>query len=608
MRRLPPHSKLVLFAPMTNHVEHSELEHFVGNEFNKLGAQVWVVRCRGAFQPKCLGMTRKPSDSASRLLDCADCRFRSSRKANASLYKTIFVEDYLTSEDYRKTTEFLDQAERHDWINLEFEGIPFGRFWAYHTAVEFKTVNFNDNAEALDDFWESARGHLLSYLAAKSIKTQIGPDAALTYSFEYPLNRSFLAGLGDTPGYSIGHGWASRRYSSVFFYRATKFQDVFEDPRASDMASTPLSLAELRDLKNNLMSSIRAKNLFSYTTPLRKQSRQSILSSLNLDSSRQIVLALTSSPDEVDAGNLSLLRPDHRLLDDDLDLVRIVTRLASEMVDVQFILRLHPRLFPNTRDRRTSSRAESVLEGLRETDNLKINRPDDSISLWDLVGVADAAISTRSSAGWEIGSVGIPVVFTDPSRDPKGWGREAEKDGVEGSSSYTLQILKSKVEEALQKGLDSSFGIQLSRFLASFTIRQAVPIYGDLVIPIAEKVSYSRRLLLKLLRNWAYRLGRAFPGMANGARELVLIFEEQSFRYPKVARLPSPHPHDENPISVAKTLEAFVEWHGVGRRSPSSENRRAARMQKRLHKLLRKSHLSQTADAKEKLRPWKKRV
>ena len=519
-------------------VQHSELEHFLANEAAGLGNEVFVIRCSRTLMPKCQGMNLRVDTPENRRISCDDCETRGRLLTKKAGYTTKYLDDFLRTEDFELADREVRRAMHSDWRNFSFDGIPFGRFWGYVPSIHFKTTDLGNNPQALSDYWETARGNLLAYMCAKRIAADFAPDFAFVYSFEYPANRSFLAGLSsNTTQVSFNHGWASRRFSTVEERLARVFSDPVLEAFESGSMTIPVSRRELTALRQNLSESLQGKNLFSYSPGLSKRSPSNVRQGLGLSSKKKVILFLLSSPDEIDAGNLAMLRPEHRYFDDELDLARLVGPVARQFPASEVVVRLHPRLYPDRRVEFGSDRLEETLSLIEEAPNVTLNVPSDGIGLFDVAGIASVAISTRSSSAWELGAMGLPVVFTDPTRDPTNTDFSRETRLAAGSSTYTLAMLRDKIQDGLEGNFSRHDRTKIVRFLVTLTVRSGVPLYGARQWPKRELASL-RRHTLSLLKRVLRRLAGPLNRLTAYRRWFNINLESHIYRLPRSGRSP----------------------------------------------------------------------
>src|SRR5262249_38520391 len=79
------------------------------------------------------------------------------------------------------------------------------------------------------------------------------------------------------------------------------------------------------------------------------------------------------------------------------------------------LVRVHPREFPNKRDRKKSEHAEALERELATLPpNVRVNWPTDELSIYDVAEQADVFLNAWSSAGKEMTLLGLPVVIFCP--------------------------------------------------------------------------------------------------------------------------------------------------------------------------------------------------
>ncbi len=127
--------------------------------------------------------------------------------------------------------------------------------------------------------------------------------------------------------------------------------------------------------------------------------------------------AVLSSYDELWASELAgfELCATGGIFETQIDWVRWLFELARRREDIRLTVRVHPREFI-----RGSDGGQSVHAGLLQTlfqekpGNVIVNLPEDGISMYELLFESDAVLVAWSSAGFEAGLLGIPVVTYFP--------------------------------------------------------------------------------------------------------------------------------------------------------------------------------------------------
>lgn len=577
--------KLLIPAFFATNVEHAAAEQFVAQSFSARGAEVLVVRCNRELRPRCISMSPGNISKIDAENTCKNCRFFSGLNFSERSYQVADLGDFLSDRDLETADQLVNQLSPTNWRNFELDGVPLGSYWSFNSSVEFKTVNLGEDEQSWDHYLETARGNLLAFFAARNIAKDWKPTAAAAYSFEYSTNRSFFAGLDEaTPKYTFHQPISRRRYSKLAFSRADMFVDWFEDSRFNGMWELPLDRKEIRELNRSIWESIRATSVFSYSSARRFSSSAEVKSALGVSSGKPIITILTSSPDEVDAGNLAGLRPSHRFFDDDLEICRVLGPLASQRPDLHFVVRVHPRLFPNRRDSVRSSRVDEMLSLLPDEDNIYVDLPGAQVEfgLYDLVAVSDAFVSGRSSAAWELSVLGLPVVYIDPSRDPTLPPKKADSR-KRGTSTLTINEISSRLSKAITEGPSSQDSISVARFVVGFTERVFVPLGSPLTLAITQSLLGKFSQVSSLLEWLIGRLWRVVRRESK-SNNLSMRLKFLRNRYPHFFSLPRENPNVE--FDLVSDLEGLAVYRDVRPSRLSSEERNLIKVRKKVRRAI----------------------
>ena len=180
----------------------------------------------------------------------------------------------------------------------------------------------------------------------------------------------------------------------------------------------------------------------------------------NIPANSKIYLLALSSADEVFAAQTIGIAPtndkstNEDIFLDGIDWINFVLENANQFKDSFFLVRVHPREFPNKREAMTSQNALRLqaLANQTQISNVAFNLPTDQISLYDLAPCVEKILTGNSSAGIEFCMMGIPVVCHNPTfltNFP-----HAIASIPESRSAYLNEISKSILrEEILQKSL-----------------------------------------------------------------------------------------------------------------------------------------------------------
>ena len=110
---------------------------------------------------------------------------------------------------------------------------------------------------------------MLSYLSAKKSIKHIEPKIVLTHSFEYAINRSFLAAYQELgiPCYSVVTAGPLGQNHNRYFrtHSAESFKFMIEDTRFPVSMKHPLSSQEIDLVLQHLLQFNSGNSVFSYS-------------------------------------------------------------------------------------------------------------------------------------------------------------------------------------------------------------------------------------------------------------------------------------------------------------------------------------------------------
>ena len=119
-----------------------------------------------------------------------------------------------------------------------------------------------------------------------------------------------------------------------------------------------------------------------------------------------------------------------------IEWLKCLVNHAEESEDLELIVRIHPREGTSGRYSSASAHLALLLEEFkREFKNTRFVWPDEKISSYDLMEIADVGLTSWSTIGVEMARLGVPVVtafrnITFPDDDFLKWGGNTPDDYV----------------------------------------------------------------------------------------------------------------------------------------------------------------------------------
>ena len=285
----------------------------------------------------------------------------------------------------------------------------------YEPIIRLKLINLETNFLYQEHFRQSAKNFEIARQLANRINDETRPDLAIVYSAQYSINSGYCASAkerGIPVLFVEGSSSPYNRYSSV---RIWNWHDYgLENPiaKSENYLKAKISLGSVmhfRVVKRALTHS-------SYST---KKENINIRKKLGIPAKNKILVAILSSSDEVFSGYvigaLSESRLNSKVFQSQQDWILETIKLVRNMSDVNLLIRVHPREFPNHRDKirsEMSSRWESLAKQ-NQLDRVHWNFAEDNISLYDILDYADVVVTGWSSVSIEALFKRIPVVTYD---------------------------------------------------------------------------------------------------------------------------------------------------------------------------------------------------
>jgi hypothetical protein len=153
-------------------------------------------------------------------------------------------------------------------------------------------------------------------------------------------------------------------------------------------------------------------------SPSRTGSTDDVFASLGLDAKRKVLVAFTSSLDELSANNQYLgglgfdPYPTRQPFRDQIEWLEALIRHVEHGSDLQLVVRIHPREDANKREAVVSKHLGLLRQhfGSQSYKNIRLVWPQDTVSSYDLMELADVGLTAWSSTALEMVRMGVPVV------------------------------------------------------------------------------------------------------------------------------------------------------------------------------------------------------
>lgn len=424
----PPEDKrnrgtAIVFAPFAGIPRHARLERRMELLLAQRFQRVVHMSCSGVLQNSCTNMISlglKPN--SGRLQRASVCRYCQSCATSLGKHETVVevrLDDFVSADDFHWANDLSKSISPNNWRDFDYDGFPIARYCAYELILQTKTDDFSQNIDTREALKKLVCSGLVAYLVGKRIGIAEAPSLVALHSFQYGINRCFLAGVNveDCEKISFTNAGPFSMWEKLVSISSTERlsppavgtpQHLYED--------VPLDYEEFRAVETHLRDLMSAGSPWVYSVPKGSATSHDVALTLGLSANRKCVVVLTSSPDEPLAAETALLVGDNAQdYVTDSEFVQLVFEIAKENPSVDFVIRVHPRLLPNSRELRTSPWIDEFRKILESSPkNVIINWPSHGLSLYDIAPFAAAVLNHRSTAGLEFICLGIPVVVPFP--------------------------------------------------------------------------------------------------------------------------------------------------------------------------------------------------
>lgn len=325
------------------------------------------------------------------------------------------IADVLDERRQAEADRILVGVTADNFLDLRIEGVEVGRaaLSTYLLTYKRSHLRFCDDEWAV--FRVELRNTVLSMLACLAVFEREQPDRVILYSSGYSVNLVWclLAEIRDIPFYYMNAGGnLSDRLQKLVISRGHSLQRKLLDYWPS-YRTLPCSASTASYITDHFLELLRGRHIFVYSAP-KAGEPPDLRQRFGVKDGQRVLVATMSSYDELFAAQATKLFPDdfNLIFPRQTDWLRALLKFMRQREDLFLIIRVHPREFPNKRDSVKSDHALELEQALADLpDNVRVNWPSDNVSLYDLAQIMDVCLNSWSTAGKEMGTLGIPVVL-----------------------------------------------------------------------------------------------------------------------------------------------------------------------------------------------------
>ena len=413
--------KITLFAPFAAIQPHALTELSYLSKFREF--DVTILRCNTIFETDCLVHLAHGlgihSSNVERKAICGRCIAARDILKQMTDLPTKTLDNYYDREFESDIIDILSKLNRKNWKDLEIQGIQVGKLAAYEFLIQNKLNSLVIPDILFPAFTNQLANVLRTLNAANKFFDLEKPELVIMYNKLYSIN-SIFAAVAAQRGIEI----KSLQQCGPLFDIESRLRVTSNSVQDSTLntstewrsaSSNELKRSEIRKVHKVLLTYLGAKSPWIYSAPVNPNMNSSkIKNVLGIPEGKIVVLVPLSSGDElfasIVAGHIGL-ESDPYL--DQSKWIEEILRSATQNQDMYFIIRPHPREFPNKRESKLSMHAKDLIdffERIEIPQNVVINWPDQEISIYQFVGIVDLVLNSTSSVGAEFAALGVKTL------------------------------------------------------------------------------------------------------------------------------------------------------------------------------------------------------
>lgn len=412
-------SKVLIFCTEATVVPHYAAITLVGGALRDQGHDVVATFCRGVI-PRCvvldsLSLPGNVDSSATGQL-CGKCQNNARTMLGSFGMKAFDLAAHMPS---REICDDFIATFRDNLVEATVDGVALGRLALHDVILAYKIADVEEMSVEMWQLHESlTRSALMIFLAIKSVVTKYGFERVLVYN-QYVQNMAAImaaqaVGAEGRIVFQISHRNVDRQWICLEprEWRETWYDHLQAWPKWRNVAWKP---EFIRAAADDILARFGARGSHMYSPA--KTLDSDVRKTLGIADHARIVVAFTSSLDErVAQDQIShALRREERgfgvdVFESQIEWLAYLVQDFVQDTSKHLVVRVHPREGANKREKRLSGHLVQLKERFSILPpNVTFLWPEDPISSYDLMELADACVIAWSTIGLEAARLGIPV-------------------------------------------------------------------------------------------------------------------------------------------------------------------------------------------------------
>ena len=342
------------------------------------------------------------SHELSHKIICKICTQKQERMANKIGLEPIWIRDI---KEYN-TQSISKNVQKYNFVDFKYEGIDFGIYTTYDLIIKYKLQNVSEVDRYWNEYLENLSNAIRTFLEVKKILQQKKIKRLFVYNSLYSTNRAAVeaANKYGVQCFTVNKGYnVCERETSYVITRADKHPLLIH---SNNKWQEEISIDKSGTVSRHIDIKMFGADSHSYSTRKKYANLDEIVNKLGMRNKfEKTCIVLLSSEDEYYATNLVgyYSASSTNLFENQIEWLKYIKKISQEMQNVLFVIRMHPREYPNSRSNSMSSNVDIINSiFLNGVGNVVINTPRDYISVYDLIQAADLVLNMSSSLGAEV--------------------------------------------------------------------------------------------------------------------------------------------------------------------------------------------------------------
>lgn len=388
------------------------------------GFEPTIVQCNGILSSSCPVMKADgitSPDDRRKFLVCKRCKSAAKKlRKDFSELKFTNIETLLSNDsldEHRKSLSSTDSNNATlylDWSRTLYEDLHL---------LKCSIIQLTENYPRL--VRASVDSANKTYLAAKRFFSSDNYQAAFVNHAVYGTNLAIweAAKTSRVATYNVV-GVSDPLFRNILVQIENKLIPRMDSEKLTaweKFAQFKLGADEIKRVYDYLWVNIFSNRVFNYSLASSPPTARKVLDKLELKETENVALVLLSSPDErIAASSTGEIKTSESDWNQNSirKFIKLVIETAYIRPEITFVIRIHPRMGSNYREKSVSPFLEKTIELLADCpSNVVVDHPSMNISLYDLAAVTTCVLTIGSTAGLNLAALGIPVVLCDPSFD-----------------------------------------------------------------------------------------------------------------------------------------------------------------------------------------------